>query len=155
MALADILNLDDLQEAKNTLTRTMHTLAEASEEYAKAALGAANTALEVAMDGGPCASAYTSYAEIGKYDRLARRALEDLTGVMNILIALNNSEDELANAAYSEHLMDMARINNTSAILEGATNRLGMINRALPKNPQPAARFNASIFSAQEGAQEG
>lgn len=151
MALADILMTDgDLQEAKTTLTHALHTLAAASEEYAKASLGAANTVLEVAMEGGPCAAAYTAYAEIDKYDRLSRRSVADLMGIMNILLELHHSEDDYANEAYAHHLSDMCHINQTSALLEGASSRLQMINRALPKNPQPAARFNAGVFSAQE-----
>ncbi len=151
MALADILMTDgDVQEAKSVLTHTLHTLADAAEEYAKASLGASNAVLEVAMNGGPCAAAYTAYAEIGKFDRLARRAVSDLSGITNILLELNHSEDDYANEAYAEHLSNMCRINQTGALLEGAATRLGMINRSMPGNPQPAARFDASVFSTQE-----
>lgn len=156
MALADLLTPDeDVQETKHTLTRTLHTLAEVAGEYARASLYAANDVLEIATEGGPCAEAYTPYTEITKYDRLARRAVENLTDITNLLLAVNRSEDDYANRAYADHLSEMSKINETSALLEAAANRLALINQALPKNPQPAARFDASIFSAKGGAQEG
>lgn len=156
MALADILTPDgDVQQAKMVLTRTYHIVAEAASEYAKASLGAADSALSVAMQGGPCAAAYTAYSEIGKYNRLARLAVENTADVAGLLLALNESDDDAANEAYADHLIDMGKTNEVSVMLEGASRRLEMINRALPKNPQPGARFDATIFSAQEGAQEG
>lgn len=155
MALADVLTPDgDIADAKMALTRTLHIVVGAAEEYAKAALGAANEVLGVAMEGGPCAAAYTNYAEIGKFMRLSQTALENATDVASILMSLNESADDHANDCYGDHLAEMTRAAEIGALLEGATSRLGMINRALPKDPQPAARFDASIFRAQEGARD-
>ncbi|QJA43156.1 hypothetical protein [Phaeobacter phage MD18] len=155
MALADLLTPDsDVQEAKDTLTRTFHNLANAAGEYARASLGAATTVLEIAMEGGVCAEAYTPYTDITKYDRLARRIMENLTDITALLLAVNGSEDDYANRAYEDHLSEMSKIDETSAMLEASAARLTLINRALPSNPQPAARFDASIFRANDGAEE-
>lgn len=147
MALENILTTDgDIKEAKTTLTRTLHILSGAGMEYAKAALGAANAVLEVAIDGGPCAAAYTQYAEIGKFETLTRNTVDNMIDLTTILLALNESEDDSVNEAYATHLREMSRIGEITALNEGAINRLQTINRALPKDPQPAARFDPSVF---------
>lgn len=155
MALADLLTSDgDVAGVKMDLTRTLHILAEASEEYAKASLGAANVCLEVAMEGGPCAQAYSAYAEISKYDQMSKKVMGSLIAVKNLLMNLHESDDDLANEAYSEHLREMSKINQTSALLEGASRRMELVNKARPSNPSPAARFNSAIFNAQEAPKE-
>jgi len=151
MALANILTSDkDVSETKTALTRTLYTLSVAAEEYARASLGAANSVLEVAMNGGAVACAYSSYADITKFDRLARHTLGSITDITNILLAVNESEDDFANEAYSQHLTDVGKINQTVAFLESAETRVALINKSLPQNPQPAARFDMTIFQTQK-----
>lgn len=155
MALENLLTSNgDVEEAKGTLIRSFHVMAGAALDYARASLGAATAVLDVAMAGGPCAAVYTNYAEVRRYDGLARSALDSLGELASMLVSINDSEDEAANDAYAEHLMQMSRTDEVSAMLEGASHRIAMANRALPENPQPAARFNVEIFTRVLGAQE-
>lgn len=155
MALADALTTDgNVTEAKQALTRTLHTLSAAAQDYAKAALGAASAVLTVAMSGGPCAAAYSSFSDARRFDELSRNALSRTADVANLLTALNDSPDDEANEEYAQHLMDLTATDTVSALLEGANSRMQMAYKAMPKDPQPAARFNASIYATQEGAQK-
>lgn len=151
MALENVLTPDgDIREIKMALTRSLRLAVTAAEDWAKASLGAANEVIKVASEGGPCAAAYTSYAEIGEFHDKAKRAVGNITDLTNILLAVNESADDEANDAYSDHLAAVGRVHEIGAILEGAATRLEMINRALPENPQPAARFNPSVFASKE-----
>jgi len=153
MALADILTTgEDVTETKQALTRTLLTLSGAAQDYAKASLGAATAVLEVAMDGGPCAATYTNFTETRRFGMLARNALSSASDVANMLMASNDSPDDAANDAYSQHLIGMTNTDLVSAILEGANSRMQMAYKSMPANPQPAARFDASIYASQEGA---
>lgn len=146
MALADLLNVEDSAEVKNDLILAMHAMAEAAREYATAGLGAANSVLEVATSGGPMSAAYTNYAEIGKFQRLAQKAVQSTIDLRNIVAMFGETGDEMADAAYSEHLGEVTDLAPVYAMMEATSRRLHMINSALPKNPQPGARFNSSIF---------
>lgn len=155
MALADILSTDgDVTDTKNAILQAFHALVGAAHEYAKASLGASAAILAIAMDGGPCAATYTQFPEVHKFDVLARAAIQSVGDLANVLTALHESDDESVNESYANYLVEISRTDVISALLEGASNRMEMVFKAMPENPQPAARFNSAIFSRQQGAQE-
>lgn len=151
MALADVLAFDgDISIARGTLIQCFHTLVESSDQYAKAALDAAQYVLELAIDGGTMGAAYTGYADIGKFLKLSQRSTENADSLMLVLSSINDCGDDEANEAYASHLIDMSRASEISAIVEATQRRLLAINDALPMNPQAGARFDPSKFAPQE-----
>lgn len=144
---------EDVDATKQVLLRAFHTTVASAHEHASAMLKAAAAVLDVAMDGGACASAYTNYANVRRYETLANDMLASALDIGNLLIALNENEDPAITQAYSQHLVDMSRATEIMAILSGANERLGAANRALPDDPIPGARFNTAVF-AQGAPQE-
>lgn len=154
MALADILvSNGDVAAAKNTLRQTLTTLTMAAENYAKAALSAANAIIGIAEEGGPCAASYTNYAEIGRFSTLVSMTLSNMDDFIELILAAHETGDEYADDAYAEHIYDMARMGEIDAIMEAVQHRLMIINLALPADPVPGARFCMPPTDPVEGAE--
>lgn len=152
MALADVLSIDgDIPTMKSDLMATYQALITSGQDYAKLALKSASAILEVAYAGGTCASVYTEFHDFNRYTLLANNAVVVSVRLSNVLAAINESDDDEANEAYASFLMDLAQTDQISSLLEGANRRVEMANHALPKSPQPAARYNSAVFEHNDG----
>ena len=149
-----LANLSDRESTKEQLFDLMNVTTKAAHQYARLALTTATDILEVAMDGGPCAAAYTSTTRVQQYDQLAREALDSATIVSNMLIKIHESTDDEANDAYIDYLVEMIQPEVISSLLQGAQERVTTAWKALPPTPEPAARFNPLVFHEEAGAQE-
>lgn len=147
MALADALSIDgEIQETKAALISAYHVIVGSGQEYAKLALKSGASILESAYAGAPCAAVYSHFYDFNHFTKLANSAVVSASQLSNIIAAIHESDDDEANAAYSGFLMDMSCTDQISALLEGATRRVEMANVGLPENPQPAARYNSTVF---------
>jgi hypothetical protein len=155
MALADLLvSNGDVAAAKGTLLSLLTTLVITADNYAKAALGAANAVLDVAEEHGPCAAAYTNYAEIGRYTELTVMVLNNIDDLTELVLAVHETGDPYADDAYAEHIEGMSRLGEIDAIMEAVQTRLGMINSALPENPAPGAIMALPVRGAESDVED-
>ena len=152
MSILDAMTIDPAQtaETKNAIIRAFHASVMAAQDYAEAALDAAMVCYRAAEAGSPVAVAYTAYAEIPRLTANAQKMVSTAAELSTIACALQESQDEDANEAYAEHLIDMSKTDKVSAMLEAVHRRMTVVNAAIPENPAPAARFKAEIFQPKE-----
>lgn len=148
MPLADALMIDadDLDEVKNNVIRAFHACAMAAQDYAELALDLSMVAYNAAESGAPVSAAYSAYAHIPRLVSGAHKMVEATATLSTIACALHESTDDEANMAYAEHLINMSRASQVSAMIEATTRRMNLVDTALPERVTPSTRFNAEIF---------
>lgn len=148
MSLINELMIDSTKhaETRDAIIRSFHLSAKAAYDYAMYALNAAATCYRAAEAGDPLSTVYTAYSEYPRHVDSAQKMATATAELASIACAIQESQDEEANEAYAEHLMEMSKTDQVSAMLEAAHRRMVVFNSALPSVIAPAARLNTEVF---------
>jgi pyruvate/2-oxoglutarate dehydrogenase complex dihydrolipoamide acyltransferase (E2) component len=141
MNINDILSeTGDTAAVREALVSIGTSLRVAAHDYAHAALGASTEALGVVQASGPVAAVIPHVLEHQKYNQRSYAALNAAISATNLLLMAEQTGDDEIDHANSGVKFDAVQPDVVFALLEGAHNRMALVNSGIPKTPSPGSR---------------
>lgn len=139
-------NAEQVETIKDDMADVLAATIQAAHDYAEGALQAANAAHSYAEEGAPITSVLAAYREFETFHRRANMLIEAVAKVSNMHIAINEGPDEEANDHFASYVMGLSKTEVVSAMLEGATRRITLMQQAIPAESGSGARFDPALW---------
>jgi predicted component of type VI protein secretion system len=151
MDINSILNsADDVKTVRMALISTKVALQEAAQDYARAALDAADSVLDSVRSADPCCVVWPQIVEYNKFVKKTSTALNAAVAATGLLLVAEETGNDAIDQMNGTVKVDAMESHVVSALLEGAMVRMNFALRGVPKDGAPGERCNPKALEQKK-----
>lgn len=143
------MNINDMlsdngntQAVRHALLQVQHVLHGVTQDYARAALDAANETLSAVHAASPCAAVWPHMLDYQTYVAKAQEAMTATTQATGMLLMAEETGDEDIDDINREVKVSAMDFHVAASMLEGASTRMTLALQGIPSKGAPGQRCN-------------